>query len=63
MPIANKRQIVSSNGQAAVKVESGVVRTVAGAAQSPTLRARKMIIVDPITGSAASVTGGALVTT
>lgn len=62
MPVADKRQIISSNGQAAVRVAGGVLRTTPGAAQTPTPRAAKIVVVDPVTGSIAGVTGGALVT-
>lgn len=62
MAVADKRQIVSSNGAAAVRAVGGILRTTPGAAQAPTSRAAKIVVVDPVTGSIASVSGGALST-
>lgn len=63
MALADKREIVSSNGQAAVNVDpGGILRTTPGAAQAPTSRADKICIVDPTTGNICSVLGGALMT-
>lgn len=65
MPVgrAKKVQIVNEQGTQAARVTSGQLVTTPGSSQASTARARKVIIVDPVTGEPASVVLGALVTT